>query len=602
MASGYGAAGFGAGFAKGITGSLISARERERDDQRRAEDKAYEVEKFTLQTVFPQLASMAGDQDIDSIMATQFPLHFGGKKGKARLEQIKPFLLGQQGRQPGEMPGQQAGAGPQAAPPGLTAPIAASMPQAAPAPGGPATSAAAGPLAIPPGALPAPFDRPTGGALPLPPGGPQARPGEGAALPAGGAAGAAGAMAPTTNGAPADVLASRPAVSPTTPAAPATGPAAGHTFMGIPWPTSAQRATTAATQEVEADRLKMDARQKFATTAAQAYGWTPAQQAEYVATGKVTPPTAGAGYTLNPNDIRYNAANQEVARGQATTPSRGQPSEFDDFLVSFARGINKPVESLTAAERLEARRQHAEAGRAPAAAGAAADDQTAFARLAARNPVVLQGINPQRQGAVINEIAKDPALLRQYEETRMEPIRAQAQTLIGAIDQLLIVDPDTGAVKGLSPGARALFGEYTPAMARGFIPTGAAADANAALNQITGQLIVDLIRDMKAQSPTGATGFGQLNRPELDVLTTASTQLKQRLTEGQALKLLTEARQKSQKILLPSSVEVALPITIAPDATLPEGATTPAPAAAAATALPSRAAQDASGNWVIIQP
>ncbi len=516
--SGYGAAGFGAGFAKGITGSLISARERERDDQRRAEDKAYEVEKFTLQTVFPQLASMAGDQDIDSIMATQFPLHFGGKKGKARLEQIKPFLLGQQGRQPGEMAGQQAGGVGGAGPPGLTAPIAASMPQAAPAPGGPATSAAAGPMAIPPGALPAPFDRPTGGALPLPPGGPQARPGEGAGLPAGGAAGAAGAMAPVTNGAPADVLASRPAVSPAIPAAAPAGPPAGqHTFMGIPWPSSAQRATTAATQEVEADRLKMDARQKFATTAAQAYGWTPAQQAEYVATGKVTPPPARPGVSLSPNEIYVDAAGKEIARGLTTaTPGQTPPGagSFDAQIARMQTELGRPP---TAAEAVHAYREW----RANAAS---------------------------------------PALAAQSEEARLAPIRAQAQTALTTLDDLLTVtkNPDGTESVQMTPGASGLF-EVGPGRARRWYPGSNEANAKAALDQLTGQLTLDLIAGMKAQSRTGATGFGALNLKELGVLESSATVLKGEISRPRAQQELIKLRERFKQILAPGAAPVAPP-------------------------------------------
>ncbi len=574
MAGGYGAAGFGAGFAKGITGSLISARERERDDQRRAEDKAYEVEKFTLQTVFPQLASMAGDQDIDSIMATQFPLHFGGKKGKARLEQIKPFLLGQQGRQPGEMAGQQAGGVGGAGPPGLTAPIAASMPQAAPAPGGPATSAAAGPMAIPPGALPAPFDRPTGGALPLPPGGPQARPGEGAALPAGGATGAAGAMAPVTNGAPADVLASRPAVSPATPAAAPAGPPAGHTFMGIPWPSSEQRATTAATQATEADRIAMNARRKFIGPATEAYGLTPEQQQEYILTGKISPAAQAEPFTLSPGQARYGAAGQEIARAPTDQAPRQPPGagSFDAQVLRVQSELGRPI---TAPEVAKARKDW-EALNDPAVIGN--DDATAA--MVASNPTMLQGQTPTFVGSVMRTIAGSPTLRAQFEENRMAPLRTQAQAGLTALDDLLSVtkNPDGTESIALKPGAAGLY-EAGIGRARRWYPGSDEATAKASLDQLTSQLIVDMIGTMKAQSITGATAFGQMNLKELGVVETAATVLKGEISRVKAQQELVKLRQKFQQILAPGTPMVAPP---------PQGA--PSPGAGGAVAGPGAGA------------
>ena len=60
------------------------------------------------------------------------------------------------------------------------------------------------------------------------------------------------------------------------------------------------------------------------------------------------------------------------------------------------------------------------------------------------------------------------------------------------------------------------------------VPGSKAADADAALNRLTGQLVVELMQEMKAQSRTGATGFGALSERELSLLQGAATKLANR--------------------------------------------------------------------------
>lgn len=195
------------------------------------------------------------------------------------------------------------------------------------------------------------------------------------------------------------------------------------------------------------------------------------------------------------------------------------------------------------------KRQMGAAGRAPAAINAApsaGDNGTrALAEMTARTGQLPEG-TPTQRGAVMRGMASDPALLAEYEQTRMEPIRAQAQTILSALDDLLTPD---GA---LTPGAQALFGEMTPVWSRNLGVREGTVSANASLRQIVGQRVVDLIREMKSQSGTGATGFGQLNRSELDIILSAATRLTQRLPEAEAAQELAVLREKFQKILQPS--------------------------------------------------
>ena len=142
----------------------------------------------------------------------------------------------------------------------------------------------------------------------------------------------------------------------------------------------------------------------------------------------------------------------------------------------------------------------------------------ALAELTARSGQLPDG-TPTQRGDIMRGMAGKPALLAQYEQTRMQPIRAQTQIMLSALDDLITEDGK------LTPGAKALFGEMTPVFARNLSVRPDSVAANASLRQIVGQQVVDLIREMKGQSQTGATGFGQLNRADLDIILAASTRL-----------------------------------------------------------------------------
>lgn len=203
--------------------------------------------------------------------------------------------------------------------------------------------------------------------------------------------------------------------------------------------------------------------------------------------------------------------------------------------------------------------------RPPAAPGTTDPGMQALAELTARSGQLPEG-TPTQSGAIMQHMATNPALLAQYEQTRMAPIRAQAQTMLSAVDDLLTKE---GA---LTPGARALFGEMTPVFARNLSVRPGPVAANASLRQIIGQRVVDLIREMKSQSQTGATGFGQLNRAELDIILASATRLTQRLPEAAAQQELATLREKFSKILQPSGTEQTTRITVAPGAADRRGA------------------------------
>lgn len=72
-------------------------------------------------------------------------------------------------------------------------------------------------------------------------------------------------------------------------------------------------------------------------------------------------------------------------------------------------------------------------------------------------------------------------------------------------------------------------------------------DAN--INKLLSGKILETIADMKRTSKTGATGFGQLNRAELKVLTDASTALKKTMSKEDAQPYLDKMKDSMYKIM-----------------------------------------------------
>lgn len=74
-------------------------------------------------------------------------------------------------------------------------------------------------------------------------------------------------------------------------------------------------------------------------------------------------------------------------------------------------------------------------------------------------------------------------------------------------------------------------------------------------NKLISTKIVDLMNEMKNASRTGATGFGQLNKEELAVLTNASVALKKDLPPEDAERILNQLEAISKKVMSGGEVE-----------------------------------------------
>lgn len=134
----------------------------------------------------------------------------------------------------------------------------------------------------------------------------------------------------------------------------------------------------------------------------------------------------------------------------------------------------------------------------------------------------------------------------------------QATATKRTLDQLL---DDKG---NLTPGTEKIFGTnrtpealVTTPYVSAFVPYGQeTANKYAALNTLKARQIVDLIAEMKSQSKTGATGFGQLSEKEGEILANAAMQLANSQDPKQAATQLGVIREKIQKIMAEPAAEV----------------------------------------------
>lgn len=81
------------------------------------------------------------------------------------------------------------------------------------------------------------------------------------------------------------------------------------------------------------------------------------------------------------------------------------------------------------------------------------------------------------------------------------------------------------------------------------IPGTEKVDWHANVDKIVGRKVVDLMNEMKSASRTGATGFGQLNKSELDLIKNASIALKKTTSPEKAKVYLDQMEQGMIKLL-----------------------------------------------------
>ena len=345
--------------------------------------------------------------------------------------------------------------------------------------------------------------------------------------------------------------------------------------------TAQEGRASAAASQAEADRADAEMRERKAAlyenarTSTRTIPYAPGSDTSGLpeqTPGILIAPGPGLSQIVDPRDRPAAEANTQQIMGaqaagqqQAATRAAGLEAVPEDLRPLVDAGIIDGLdpEDVETPEARNARLMAEEdaavrrAGRIAAAQAAGRQSETApgigpseLAVMAARNPTMLQQMTPTQQGEILAEIANDSSLSAQYEDGFLAPARAQAETIVSALGDL--IQPTGGGEFALTVGARQIFGERTPTLARGLIPTAGATDANASLRQVIGQEVVDMLNTMKSQSPTGATGFGPLSERELDILLSSATRLSSRLTEESALQELTTLYNGFSKLLQPT--------------------------------------------------
>ena len=172
----------------------------------------------------------------------------------------------------------------------------------------------------------------------------------------------------------------------------------------------------------------------------------------------------------------------------------------------------------------------------------------------------------QRRGA--EEAAATPEILKRQAATRaaeqaaelkkshtaqqktQEGLAAGAESMMENVDLLLSPLPGPEGQRYLSRAASKVVGpaRLPAVMAREV--GGKVSSTQAIIDQLVGQQILALMAELKAQSKTGATGFGQLSEKELAILQQASTRLSnQAQSEEDYAKSLQDLKASLQRII-----------------------------------------------------
>lgn len=116
-----------------------------------------------------------------------------------------------------------------------------------------------------------------------------------------------------------------------------------------------------------------------------------------------------------------------------------------------------------------------------------------------------------------------PSSSKLNQPVNLDAIRTQTQQVLDVINNQIVTTNKEG-VRELSPIAKSAVG-WRGLDPRQFLPESEQRSGKNIIKKFKAQQVVNLIGEMKAQSRTGATGFGQLNLRELGVLENAAYNL-----------------------------------------------------------------------------
>jgi hypothetical protein len=213
-----------------------------------------------------------------------------------------------------------------------------------------------------------------------------------------------------------------------------------------------------------------------------------------------------------PIDPKTGAGVSMRVPAKPDVPNTSEEQQIADVIAIAEEQLGRP---LTRGERAQARLKAVSAFRdAGRAAKAPVDPEMADLRKQVLQSQI-DATNERTQASEEKRAAAEGTAARAKANAR----KATGDTL-GVLNELITIRPDGTAE--LKPGVGNLFGARVPGAQ--YFP-GDTAKAAAALKRLKGRIIMDLLAEMKSQSRTGATGFGQLTERELDLIQGAATTL-----------------------------------------------------------------------------
>lgn len=151
-----------------------------------------------------------------------------------------------------------------------------------------------------------------------------------------------------------------------------------------------------------------------------------------------------------------------------------------------------------------------------------------------QNPVVTK---PGTPGAGGKTTQANPDALKN--------LQTRTQETLGAIDTLIDKDGNLTDLAKSAVGKNRMLGLHK-------VPGTQSITADVTINNLKSRLVIDLIAEMKAQSRTGATGFGAMNIKELGILEAAIGKLDPSMDEDAFATELKRIRDKLDMIMKPT--------------------------------------------------
>lgn len=256
----------------------------------------------------------------------------------------------------------------------------------------------------------------------------------------------------------------------------------------------------------------------------------------------------GAGYTFNFTGPTVMAANKQTGEVKDTGIATGSLTDADKLALQQDNAIQRIQATGNEQRQTEGVRQEGRESLQASkgwAIGSIPDPADPTKQIGVRYNADTGAVEPIKFGGQNTGPITKPGTKSAATDTNLQNIQQKTQDTLSALDELV---DENGKLKPNmrgAVGASRMFGMQ-------YLPATEARTAQATINRVKSLLIVDLIGEMKAQSRTGATGFGQLNMKELSVLENAASKLDPAMKEEDFESEIKRIKEKLQKVLQPA--------------------------------------------------